>query len=166
VTRDIDFAVAATEEEAERLVFSVRNAGYQMITLLEHRTTGRIATARFRQAPRYPYVNLLFAATGIEREIVAAADPLTVMGRTIPVATTGHLIAMKLVSCDDDLRPEDRHDLVKLSRIAEESDWSTARDAVQLITSRGFHRGRDLAADLLQLRSRTRRDVAQADPNE
>jgi hypothetical protein len=165
VTRDIDFAVAATEEEAERLVYSVRNAGYRMVALLEHRTTGRIATARFRQAPRYPYVDLLFAATGIEPEIVAAAEPLTVMGLTIPVAT-GHLIAMKLVSCDDNLRPEDRHDLVKLARFADESDWSTARDAVQLITSREFHRGRDLSAALSQLRSRTRAGVARTGPNE
>jgi hypothetical protein len=39
-------------------------------------------------------LDLLFASSGIESEIVAAADTLAVVpGLTLPVATTGHLLA-------------------------------------------------------------------------
>lgn len=41
-------------------------------------------------------MDLLFASSGIEHEIVAAADPLEVLpDLTVPVARTGHLIALK-----------------------------------------------------------------------
>jgi len=43
-------------------------------------------------------VDLLFASSGIEPEITAAAEVLTVArGLRMPVARTGHLIALKLL---------------------------------------------------------------------
>jgi hypothetical protein len=98
-------------------------------------------------------VDLLFASSGIEPEIVAAADLMEVLtGLTLPVASTGHLIAMKLLARDDRRRPTDADDLRALSEVARPSDWDVAANAVRAITARGFHRGRDLSAALDELR--------------
>lgn len=44
-------------------------------------------------------VDLLFASSGIENEVVASADLLEVLpGLTVPVATTAHLIALKVLA--------------------------------------------------------------------
>lgn len=76
------------------------------------------------------------------------------LGLEIPVATTGHLIAMKLLARDDRLRPTDADDLRALATIAREPDWVEARFAVELITRRGYGRGRDLGAALAELYAR------------
>ena len=99
-------------------------------------------------------VDLLFASTGVEPEIVAGAEEMEVLpGLRVPVATTGFLMAMKVLSADETIRPTDAADLRALSRIASDADWSEARMAVSLITERGFNRGRDLAGALDALRS-------------
>jgi hypothetical protein len=92
---------------------------------------------------------LLFASLGIESEIVAAADILAVVpGLTLPVATTGHLLALKVLSRDDRTRPQDVADLRALLRVATPQDLSTARSALALIQQRGFHRNRSLGPEL------------------
>jgi hypothetical protein len=65
----------------------------------------------------------------------------------IPVARTGHLIAVKLLA-EDEVRPLDRADLVALKRVADSEELDRARRAVGLITDRGFARGRDLRGAL------------------
>ena len=75
---------------------------------------------------------------------------------TIPVAALGHLIAMKLVSTDDDCRLLDRSDLVYLSKVADDAEWARAEIAVRLIAKRGFSRGRDLKAAFDEWRERAR----------
>jgi hypothetical protein len=67
-------------------------------------------------------VDLLFAASGIEQEVTSCATPETVLGHLVPVASVGHLIAMKLVSFDDERRPRDRADLVELSKVADDAE--------------------------------------------
>ena len=59
----------------------------------------RLATAGLRsRVPGGIIVDLLFASSGIEPEITAAAEVLTVArGLRMPVARTGHLIALKLL---------------------------------------------------------------------
>jgi hypothetical protein len=90
-------------------------------------------------------VDLLFASSGIEPEIVAAAETVEVVpGLSMPIATTGHLIALKLLARDDQTRPQDRADLRALRSAATAADLAVAREAVGLITERGFNRGRDL----------------------
>ncbi|OGK81962.1 MAG: hypothetical protein A2050_14960 [Candidatus Rokubacteria bacterium GWA2_73_35] len=66
----------------------------------------------------------------------------------MPVATTGHLIALKILARDDRTRPQDRVDLVALAAAAAPADIEQARAALALITQRGFQRGRNLMADL------------------
>lgn len=158
-THDIDIAVAVDDDAgAEALVRSLLTDGYRVLASIEQDATGRLATVRLRSPASGDddvVVDVLFASSGIEPEIVRAADPIEVVpGLALPVARTGHLIALKLLARDDDLRPQDRSDLQSLSSAASSADLADARDAVQLISRRGFSRDRDLAAALesLQLR--------------
>lgn len=96
--------------------------------------------------------HLLFASSGIESEIARAAEAVEVVARlTLPVATTGHLIALKLLARDDERRPRDAADLIGLSAVATPEDVAAAEDAVRLISSRGYDRDRDLLRSLDQL---------------
>jgi len=94
-------------------------------------------------------IDLLFASSGIEPEIVDAADPIDVVpGFEVPVARLGHLIALKVLARDDRARPQDRVDLAALLTRADAVALGEARESLECITSRGFHRGRDLVAAL------------------
>jgi hypothetical protein len=65
-------------------------------------------------------VDLLFASSGIEPEIAAAADALDVVpGLAVPTARMGHLIALKVLARDDRTRPQDRVDLPALLQRAD-----------------------------------------------
>ena len=97
-------------------------------------------------------VDLLFASSGIEPEVVQAAEITEVVpGLRLPIAITGHLIALKLLARDDQERPQDLADLRELHAVATSADYQAAREAVKLISARGFNRGRDLTAALRQL---------------
>jgi hypothetical protein len=97
-------------------------------------------------------VDLLFASSGIEAEIVAAAEPIEIIpGLVVPIARTGHLIAVKILARDDETRPQDIADIRALLAVATDDDIELARTSVDLITERGFHRDRDLPAALEQL---------------
>jgi hypothetical protein len=111
---------------------------------------GRLATVRLSRASerKAPVIDLLFASSGIEPEIVAEAEPLDLApGLTLGVARTGHLIALKVLARDDTRRPLDIADLRALLEIASDVELSRAREALTLITARGYHRGRNLLAD-------------------
>ncbi len=118
--------------------------------LVEQQAPQRLSTARLLHVDDNGlFVGLLFASSGIESEIVAAADVMNVIaGLALPVATVGHLMAMKLLARDDRQRPADADDLRALCAVATDADWSSARRAVRMITDRGFHRSRDLIAAL------------------
>jgi predicted nucleotidyltransferase len=156
-TRDVDIAVAVTDDNAaEQLVHSLLSAGYTLFSTVEH-DSGRLATARLKR--RFGgvgiVVDLLFASSGIEAEIVEAAETLDISpGLKLPVATTGHLIALKLLARDDDTRPQDLADLHALRKVATLDDLIEADAAVRLITQRGFNRDRDLVS-LLEALART-----------
>lgn len=155
LTRDADVAVSVeSDPEAEGIVHGLVALGYQPAAVLEQEPTGRLATVRLVH-PARPAVllDLLFASSGIEREIVELADVVEILpGLVAPVARTGHLIAMKLLARDDRHRPADADDLRALAEVADPPDWELAWQSVTLITERGFSRGRDLAASLAELR--------------
>lgn len=154
-TRDADLAVAVADDaEAEQLTFSMGNRGYSVLASIEHEVTGRLATVRLSASgnDRAAVVDLLFASSGIEVEIVGSADELDVLpDLRLPVARVGHLIATKLLARDDDRRPLDRADLLALSAVATEADWVDASNAVTMIIERGYHRDRDLVGALCDL---------------
>jgi hypothetical protein len=119
---------------------------------VEQERTGRLATIRLvppGEDPSGLVADLLFASSGIEPEVVAAAQALEVLpGLPMPVARLGHLVALKLLARDDRTRPQDRVDLAALLRVARPGDLAEARAAARLIGERGFARGRDLMGAL------------------
>lgn len=157
-TRDADLAVAVGDDaEAEALVQVLRHRGFRDTLVVEQEATRRLATTRFSLSSErsVPVIDLLFASSGIEPEVAAAADWLDVLpGLTIPVATTAHLIALKVLARDDLNRPQDLADLRALLRGVSPRELEQAREAMTLITTRGFHRGRDLEQELADLLER------------
>jgi hypothetical protein len=168
-TTDLDLAVSVvSDKDAEQLVGHLVGRGYRIVAQVEHLDTLRFATVRLHPpagllpAEETPIVDLLFATTGIEPEIVAAAEPLALGdGLTLPVARTGHLIAMKALSQHPVRRPQDRVDLVRLIEHATPDEVERARAAVRSIVKAGCARDQDLVAVLEGVLDEVRRD---ADP--
>lgn len=151
-TRDIDLAVAVRDDTmAEALVHGLAGSGYRVLTSIEQEAAGRLATVRLAtpgEGPGGVVVDLLFASSGVEAEIVRGADVLEVLpGLRVPLARGGHLLALKLLSNSPN-RPQDLVDIVALLRVASPADIEEARQTATLITQRGFARGRDLLASL------------------
>lgn len=160
-TQDVDLAVAVADDRAaEALVAALTGSGFRVSSLLEQEVTGRLATVRLalEQDPSSTaVVDLLFASCGIEPEVVSAASLLNLTPRLrLPVATIGHLIALKVLSRNDDTRPQDILDLRNLILEATPSDLDDARVALALITERGYDRGKSLQSDLDGLLARFR----------
>jgi len=153
LTRDVDIAVSVTSDaHAEELLFALQQRGYTVDTVLEQSRLERLATARlsFRRGDAAKViVDLLFASSGIEPEVVAAASSLEVLpGVRVPVARIGHLIAMKVLARDDRARPQDFDDLRALLSEAGTVELNRARRALEAIEASGAHRGRRLLAAL------------------
>jgi len=148
-TKDLDFAVAvADDSEAEDVVHRLRGRGYQPVEILEQDYVERLSGVRLERGGSDVIVDLLFASSGIENEVVASATRLQVLPRlSAPVATTGHLIALKILAG----RNQDLTDLGALVPAASTGDLDTAREAVRLIQARGFNREQDVVADLNKL---------------
>ncbi|CAN5493427.1 nucleotidyl transferase AbiEii/AbiGii toxin family protein [soil metagenome] len=148
-TRDADICVSVgSDEEAERLVASLRGHGLVVMSIIEQEATRRVAAVRLgHRAPEAADVplDLLFASSGVEPEVVATADRLELFdGLVVPVATVPSLIALKILSRDDARRPQDQVDLSVLRRLATTAELERARALLVLIGERGFGRGRDL----------------------
>lgn len=152
-TRDVDVAISTdSDDAAEQLVFHLQSRGYVVGMLLEQENTGRIATVRLtRDSERSVYIDLLFASSGIEPEIVAAAEELAVLEDvTVRVASRAHLIAMKVLARDDRHRPQDFDDLRALLAEASDDELNRVREALALVEARGYNRGRNLGDDLMR----------------
>ena len=155
-TRDVDLAVAVEDDrQAEGLVGELRGSGYEILETVEQEATGRFATARLvppGQDRGGVVVDLLFASSGVEHEVVASAELLEVLpDLQVPVAGLPELIALKLLARDDVSRPQDHVDLVALTPLATAADLELTRELVRLIEERNYHRGRDLSAELERL---------------
>jgi hypothetical protein len=154
-TRDADLAVAvASDAEAEALIHTLRTRDYGIEAIVEQDAVGRLATVRVRRSgqPRAPVVDLLFASSGIEREVVEESQSIELLPNlTMAVARTGHLIALKVLSRDDLKRPQDLVDLRALLRVASATELARARESLALIAARGYHRGRHLEHEMKQL---------------
>jgi predicted nucleotidyltransferase len=151
-TRDVDLALSVGgDDEAEALVHRLSQLGYAVLTHLEHDVTGRLASVRVQppsEESEALVVDLLFASSGIEPEVVACSEMLEIVsGLAVHVARTGHLIALKLLATEED-RPQDRVDIRALISAADDDDIALARSAVGLIAERGYARGRDLTRAL------------------
>ena len=155
-TRDVDVVVVAAQDtSAERLVFELAQAGYRILATVEQTRTARLATARLlppQESESGIIVDLLFASSGIEKEIVDAADSLDVLeGIRVPVSSAVHLLVLKLLARDDKQRPQDILDIRALGPVISDKEWEDALQAAHLIQDRGYHRGRDLVDELKKL---------------
>ena len=154
-TRDVDVAVVVdSDEHAEELIRALASYGLRTAALVEQEAVGRLAMARLSTADGLS-IDLLIASSGIETEVVTNAESLEIMqGVKLPVARTGHLIALKLLSVAPG-RETDAADLRNLASVATEVEWNLASEAVTQIQERGFARGRHLDDELLALRNAT-----------
>ncbi len=154
-TRDIDVTVAvADDKEAQKTVHRMVNLGYQIATHLEQEETDRLSTVRLLMPGAHAGIlaDLLFASSGIEDEVATEADLYEVLpGLFTPLAKTGHLLALKVLALRPDRpqeRPQDFSDIRELLRVADDRELRRARHALDLISRRGFDRGKDLQARL------------------
>lgn len=148
-TRDIDIAVSVeTDEDAEHFIHSWGARGFAIDTVIEQDATDRLATVRSHRSSASDaeiVVDLLFASSGIEVEIADEARSLEIIpDLVVPVARPAHLFALKLLSIDLDRRPQDLIDLDHLSELIVGAEHAAARQAIELIKTRGYHRGRNL----------------------
>lgn len=152
MTRDTDLAIAVqSDEEAESVVLAMQRIGYSVLAVVEQDATGRMSTVRL-ETDGSVIIDLLFASSGIEQDIVERSTRISIIpGLVLPVASTGDLIAMKLLARDDRQRPTDADDLRALREVATEVDWETAQVAVNAIQERGYARQRNLIAALEEL---------------
>jgi len=155
-TRDVDIAVVVRDDtEAEQLIGKLVDLGYRVEAQLEQTAQHRLAAVRLLPPGADPegglLVDLSFAVSGIEREVVEGAERVTVIEQLdAPVAATAHLLALKVLA-ESPERVHDRHDARALIARLSPEDLAQARRLLELISQRGFDRGKDLSAVLDQL---------------
>lgn len=160
-TRDLDLVVTVTgNREALSVVRDFMSRGYRVDAIREHLELDRlVSVALVAEDPeiRGVVVDLMFASSGIEEEVVAASEMLDVLpGFPVPVATTAHLLALKTLAG----RAKDVTDFATLAQHASERDLQEAREMLELISRRpGYDRGKDLQAEFARLLERAPREI-------
>lgn len=150
-TRDVDLAVQVKDDaEAERLVFTLTASGYHAVATVEHEERRRLSTIRLL-SPQGVKVDLLFASSGLEQEIVERASSVALPhAGDVPVAEAEELLAMKVLSMTD-RRLQDRIDAQRLLACNPGLDLARVRDNLLRIRERGYDRKEDLEGKLRSL---------------
>lgn len=151
-TRDIDLAVTVPDDvAAEALIRRLTQDGWTVSAIVEQEAVNRLATVRLdppADVGTAAVVDLLFASSGIEPELVRDAEVLEVLPEVVvPVASVAGLIVLKALAASP-ARPHDDADLAALVGVATADDRELARHLATLVEHRGFHRERDLVAEL------------------
>jgi hypothetical protein len=149
-TLDADIAIAVADDvEAERVVAELRSMELVPVAMMEQDYVERLAGVRLAVDANGPLeVDILFASSGIESEIARDASRIDLVpGIVAPVAQIPHLIALEVLSRDS-RRPQDDVDLQSLLVAATSADIVAARKLLDLITSRGYARNKNLSAEL------------------
>ena len=155
-TKDIDVVVSVpNEQQADNLKDLLLTKGYANPQLLMHTTpTRRMGWRVFIPPSREASIplDILVTACGIEKNIVASATTIEILpGLSLPVASLGHLIAMKVLSQNSFDRLQDRVDLLALLRNATEQDRIVVERSLKEIVDRGFASGRNLVEELHEI---------------
>lgn len=150
-TRDVDLAVQVeSDADAEALVFELKAAGYQPVASVEHEERHRLSTIRLL-SPWGVKIDLLFASSGIESEIVdRATTVLLPHAGAVPIGEAEELLAMKVLSMTE-RRLQDRIDALQLIACNPKLDLARVRKNLQTIRERGYDRGEDLDGKLAAL---------------
>jgi predicted nucleotidyltransferase len=157
-TRDVDLAVAVNDDaDFEVLVFALRSSGYVVVATVEQTHKKRLATARL-QSPLGFVVDLMAASCGIEHEVVERATLVDLPGiGQLPIARAEELLAMKILSMSA-RRLQDQIDARNLLLFAEDLDINAVKENLDRIIERGFNRGEDLHAKLMNVLADTRQE--------
>lgn len=157
-TRDVDLAVAVADDgAAERLVYGLRAEGFEPFASVEHDERERLSTVRLL-SPLGVKIDLIFASSGIEAEVVERAVIIDVPGTgPLPVACVEELVAMKTLSMTN-RRLQDRIDAQRLLESPSGVDLDRVRANLGLIRERGYDRGEDLEGKLASLLEEIRSD--------
>lgn len=149
-TNDLDLAVVVADDaEAESIVHRLMDLGYRPEIQIESDVTDRLSTVRMISAgEREVFVDLLFASSGIEREVVQRSEPIEIFpGLYLPVASRPSLIALKVLSANPETRPRDIDDLQNLIEASSPDEIDAARYLANLIAERGYSRKKDILND-------------------
>ncbi len=149
-TKDLDLVIAVEDDAAaQRFVHEFSQLGYLIDDIFEHETANRMSTVRMISQGDHPmFVDLLFASSGIESEIIDSAEESHIFSNTnVHVATVPALIALKVLSARPG-RMKDIVDLQSLFEVASQEEIAEARYLLDLITTRGYNRNKDLQKDL------------------
>ena len=143
-TRDVDIAVSVVRDaEAERLIFKLSEAGYEILGTVEQDATTRLAAARLRHDSGV-VCDLMFATSGIEPEIVDSAKTIELFPQLhVPTASAETLLAMKTLSATPQ-RPRDLGDIRAILGANPAFDESVVRQLLELMEARGYGRGQTL----------------------
>lgn len=145
-TEDVDVILAVSgDEETQRVAGFLISRGWRPEREFNNQH-GQIASMRMRGPGRSDIIlDLLVAATGIEAEVAASAEPL-VVGHEIEmqVATVASLLALKILAGRD----KDQQDIEALVEAASGPDIRGAQRLLELIERRGFDRDKDLLQEL------------------
>ena len=150
-TQDVDIVVAVRSDDgAEQLVHELTQRGYRATAIVEQKETTRLATARLI-SPSKVIVDLIFATTGIELQIVEHATHIRMDEElSVPFSGAEELLAMKVLSMVPD-RPQDEIDARNLLAYNSDIDLDRVRMYLQTMTTRRFHRGQNLENKLSKL---------------
>ena len=154
-TRDVDLAVAVDDDAtAEAVVADLVAGGFTLVLSLEQRAINRLATVRLLppgESGGGILIDLLFASSGIEREICRDAEPIAIAdGITVPVAAIGHLLALKVLASEPG-RPQDAIDIQSLMAVLTPNERARCEEAVRHIEAAGTNRGKSLSAVLAEI---------------
>jgi hypothetical protein len=157
-TRDLDIVLATLRDlAADEAVRGLRFRGYRdhPTQPMLQRKDGRLFGIRLvspllddHDEEAETVVDLLLGCSGVEAEIIAAAEVLEILPDIfIPVARAGHLIALKVLAG----RIQDQEDVRALLRESDPAEVHMARQTLQLIEERGFDEGKNLLVELGRL---------------
>jgi hypothetical protein len=151
-TRDIDVALPVdNDEQAEQCIHQFVRNGYVVVATVKQDATQRLATARLRR-PDGSVCDLIFATSGIERETIESAQRIeSFPGLLVPTASAEAIVAMKVLSATSQ-RPRDLGDIQAILRANPTLDHDRISTLLELIATRGYSRGQDLAEKWRKLR--------------
>ncbi|MGA1194842.1 MAG: nucleotidyl transferase AbiEii/AbiGii toxin family protein [Kiritimatiellia bacterium] len=152
-TRDLDLALTvADDHQSEQIIATLIANRFAIEALVEQDARARLATVRLSLPPDYQeglLLDLLFASSGIEQEVCRDADTIMVFpGVEAPVAGKACLLALKLLSRNDQTRPQDAGDIRALLQNMDDAEIASTQHLLALITGRGYQRDKDLQEEL------------------
>lgn len=141
-TTDIDIVISLCSDRSTATLADALRARGHWVKYLPHEILREILVVlpRVEESGPLGVVDLLPWACGFEHEIVASANLRVVHHVPLPVASIGHLLAVKLKAMQDVQRARDQTHLCALLSLATQVDREVARDALMLSFERGFLR--------------------------